>query len=186
MDTRRMLLAKRETAGIGQLRQMSQAMVHGKQERGLIRTHQFNKVELFTLATPESSEAMFEEMLTSAEEVLQGLDLHYRNQLLCTGDMSFAAAKTVDIEVFLPGQDRYYEVSSVSNCTSFQARRSKIRYKKKEEKPQFINTLNASGVATSRLMVALLENNQQPDGSVLIPTVLRKYLDDQKYLTPIK
>ena len=158
----------------------------GKQERGLIRTHQFNKVELFCLTTPEQSKQVFEEMLSSAEEVLKGLDLHYRNQLLCTGDMSFAAAKTVDIEVFLPGQDRYYEVSSVSNCTTFQARRSKIRFKKGEEKPRFVHTLNGSGVATSRLMVALLENNQQEDGSVMIPTVLRKYLDDQKYLTPEK
>ena len=124
-------------------------------------------------------------MLKSAEEVLQGLELHYRNMLLCTSDMSFAAAKTVDIEVFLPGQDRYYEVSSVSNCTDFQARRSNIKCKLKEEKPRFLHTLNGSGVATSRLMVALLENNQQKDGSILIPTVLRKYLDDQKYLKPI-
>ncbi|NGX28997.1 MAG: Serine--tRNA ligase [Candidatus Anoxychlamydiales bacterium] len=156
----------------------------GKQERGLIRTHQFNKVELFSLTTPDQSEKVFEEMIASAEEVLEGLDLHYRNQLLCTGDMSFAAAKTIDIEVFLPGQDRYYEVSSVSNCTTFQARRSKIRFKKNSGKPEFVHTLNGSGVATSRLMVALLENYQQEDGSVLIPTVLRKYLDDQKYLTP--
>jgi len=158
---------------------------HGKQERGLIRTHQFNKVELFCLSKPEDSEKIFEMMLKSAEEVLQGLELHYRNMLLCTSDMSFAAAKTVDIEVFLPGQDRYYEVSSVSNCTDFQARRSNIKCKLKDEKPRFLHTLNGSGVATSRLMVALLENNQQKDGSVLIPTTLRKYLDDQKYLKPI-
>ncbi|HEU64271.1 MAG: Serine--tRNA ligase [Candidatus Anoxychlamydiales bacterium] len=158
----------------------------GKNERGLIRTHQFNKVELFSLTKPENSEKVFNEMLASAEEVLKGLDLHYRNMLLCTGDMSFASAKTIDIEVFLPGQDRYYEVSSVSNCTDFQARRSKIRYRKKDEKPEFVHTLNASGVATSRLMVAILENFQQEDGSVLIPIVLRKYLDDQKYLTPKK
>jgi len=158
----------------------------GKNERGLIRTHQFNKVELFSLTKPENSEKVFNEMLASAEEVLKGLDLHYRNMLLCTGDMSFASAKTIDIEVFLPGQDRYYEVSSVSNCTDFQARRSKIRYRKKDEKPEFVHTLNASGVATSRLMVAILENFQQEDGSVLIPIVLRKYLDDQKYLTPQK
>lgn len=163
-----------------------EAGTHGKNERGLIRTHQFNKVELFSLTKPEDSEKVFNEMLLSAEEVLKGLDLHYRNMLLCTGDMSFTSAKTIDIEVYLPGQNRYYEVSSVSNCTDFQARRSKIRYRKKDEKPIFVHTLNASGLATSRLMVAILENFQQEDGSVLIPMVLRKYLDDQKYLTPKK
>lgn len=156
----------------------------GKNERGLIRTHQFNKVELYSITKPEDSEKNFNEMLLSAEEILQGLDLHYKNMLLCSGDMSFASSKTIDIEVFLPAQDRYYEVSSVSNCRDFQARRAKIRYRKKEdEKPSFVHTLNASGVATSRLMVAILENNQMEDGSVLIPTVLRKYLDDQKYIT---
>ncbi len=151
----------------------------GSQERGLIRTHQFNKVELFCLTKPEDSPRVFEEMLASAEEVLQGLGLHYRNMLLTTGDMSFAAARTVDIEVWLPGQNRYYEVSSVSNCTDFQARRSQIRFRKKNEKPQYIHTLNGSGVATSRLMVALLENNQQEDGSVLVPKVLHKYLEEE-------
>ena len=151
----------------------------GSQERGLIRTHQFNKVEMFCLTTPEESPRVFEEMLLSAEEVLQGLGLHYRNMLLTTGDMSFAAAKTIDIEVWLPGQNRYYEVSSVSNCTDFQARRSEIRTRKKGEKPQFIHTLNGSGLATSRLMVGLLENNQQEDGSVLVPKVLQRYLEEE-------
>ncbi len=151
----------------------------GSQERGLIRTHQFNKVELFCFTTPEDSPRIYDKMLLSAEEVLQGLELHYRNMLLTTGDMSFAAAKTVDIEVWLPGQNRYYEVSSVSNCTDFQARRAQIRYRKKNEKPQFVHTLNGSGVATSRLMVALLENNQQADGSVLVPKVLHKYLEEE-------
>ncbi len=156
----------------------------GKNERGLIRTHQFNKVELFSLTKSDDSDKVFDEMLASAEEVLKGLDLHYKNMLLCTSDMSFASSKTIDIEVFLPAQNRYYEVSSVSNCKDFQARRAKIRYRKRDEKPKFVHTLNASGVATSRLMVAILENFQQKDGSVLIPLVLRKYLDDQKYLTP--
>lgn len=151
----------------------------GSQERGLIRTHQFNKVELFCLTTPEDSSRVFDEMMASAEEVLQGLGLHYRNMLLTTGDMSFAAAKTIDIEVWLPGQNRYYEVSSVSNCTDFQARRSQIRFRRKNEKPQFVHTLNGSGVATSRLMVALLENNQQEDGSILVPKVLHKYLEEE-------
>jgi seryl-tRNA synthetase len=99
--------------------------------------------------------------------------------LLTTGDMSFAAAKTIDIEVWLPGQNRYYEVSSVSNCTDFQSRRSNIRFRLKNEKPQFVYTLNGSGVATSRLMVALLENNQQEDGSILVPKVLHKYLEEE-------
>jgi seryl-tRNA synthetase len=151
----------------------------GSQERGLIRTHQFNKVELFCLTKPEDSFRVYEEMLASAEEVLEGLGMHYRNMLLTTGDMSFAAAKTIDIEVWLPGQNRYYEVSSVSNCTDFQARRSQIRFRHKNEKPQFVHTLNGSGVATSRLMVALLENNQQEDGSILVPKVLHKYLEEE-------
>lgn len=151
----------------------------GSQERGLIRTHQFNKVELFCFSKPEDSPRVYEEMLASAEEVLQGLEMHYRNMLLTTGDMSFAAAKTIDIEVWLPGQNRYYEVSSVSNCTDFQARRSQIRYRHKNEKPQFVHTLNGSGLATSRLMVALLENNQQEDGSILVPKVLHRYLEEE-------
>ena len=151
----------------------------GSQERGLIRTHQFNKVELFCFATPEQSAAIYEKMLSSAEEVLQGLGLHYRNMLLTTGDMSFASAKTIDIEVWLPGQNRYYEVSSVSHCTDFQARRSQIRFRKKNEKPQYVHTLNGSGLATSRLMVALLENNQQEDGSILVPKILHKYLEEE-------
>jgi seryl-tRNA synthetase len=156
----------------------------GSQERGLIRTHQFNKVEMFCLTKPEESPAVFEQMIASAEEILQGLGLHYRNMLLTTGDMSFAAAKTVDIEVWLPGQNRYYEVSSVSNCTDFQSRRSQIRYRPKNEKAQFVHTLNGSGLATSRLMVALLENNQQADGSVLVPKVLHRYLEED--ITVIK
>ena len=149
----------------------------GAQERGLIRTHQFNKVEMFCFTRPEDSAEMFERMLASAEEILQGLNVHYRNMLLVTGDMSFAGAKTIDIEVWLPGQNRYYEVSSVTNCTDYQSRRSNIRFRrKKEEKPEFVHTLNGSGLATSRLMVALLENNQNPDGSVNIPEVLQKAL----------
>lgn len=151
----------------------------GSQERGLIRTHQFNKVELFCVTTPEQSSEIYEKMLKSAEEVLQGLGLHYRNMLLTTGDMSFASAKTIDIEVWLPGQNRYYEVSSVSHCTDFQARRAQIRYRKKQDKPQYVHTLNGSGLATSRLMVALLENNQQEDGSVLVPKILHKYLEEE-------
>lgn len=156
----------------------------GSQERGLIRVHQFNKVEMFCFTTPEQSNLVFEQMLSSAESILQGLNIHYRNMLLVTGDMSFAAAKTVDVEVWLPGQNRYYEVSSVSNCTDYQARRSQIRFRKKEEKPELVHTLNGSGLATSRLMVALLENNQQPNEEVLIPEVLHKYMGGMQKLCP--
>lgn len=148
----------------------------GSQERGLIRMHQFNKVEMFAFTKPEDSPTMFEELVHHGENILKGLDLHFRSMLLCTGDMSFAAAKTVDIEVWLPGQNRYYEVSSVSNCTDFQSRRSDTRLRRKGQKPELIHTLNGSGLATSRLMVALLENNQQEDGSILIPKALQPYL----------
>jgi len=157
----------------------------GSSERGLIRVHQFNKVEMFCFSKPDQSSAVFDAMLQSAEIILQGLNLHYRNMLLTTGDMSFAAARTVDIEAWLPGQNRYYEVSSVSNCTDFQARRSHIRFKHKDEKPEFVHTLNGSGLATSRLMVAILENNQNSDGSVTLPIVLHKYLGGIKELKPV-
>ncbi len=156
----------------------------GSQERGLIRMHQFNKVEMFCYTRPEDSSEVFEQMLKNAEGVLEALELHYRSMLLVTGDMSFAAAKTVDVEVWLPGQNRYYEVSSVSNCTDYQARRSNTRYRKEDGKLDFVHTLNGSGLATSRLMVALLENNQNADGSVNIPKVLRPYLDGISVLTP--
>ncbi len=155
----------------------------GSQERGLIRTHQFNKVEMFCVTHPEESQKIYDLMVQSAEEILLALGVHYRSMLLVTGDMSFASSKTIDLEVWLPGQDRYYEVSSISNCTDFQARRSRIRFKKGNEKPEFVHTLNGSGLATSRLMVALLENNQQEDGSVVIPTILHKYLDGMHALT---
>lgn len=156
----------------------------GSQERGLIRTHQFNKVEMFAFTKPEESSAVFDAMIAGANEILEGLGLHYRNMLLCTGDMSFAAARTVDVEVWLPGQNRYYEVSSVSNCTDFQSRRSLTRCKTKEGKTELVHTLNGSGLATSRLMVAILENNQNPDGSVNIPKVLTPYLGGISKLTP--
>ncbi len=154
----------------------------GSQERGLIRVHQFNKVEMFSFCKPDQSDELFENLVLSAEKILQGLNLHYRNMLLVTGDMSFGAARTLDVEVYLPGQNRYYEVSSVSNCRDFQARRSKIRYKNSEGQNELVHTLNGSGLATSRLMVGLLENNQNEDGSVNIPEVLQKYLGGIKVL----
>lgn len=156
----------------------------GSQERGLIRMHQFNKVEMFCFTKPEESMQMFDQMMASAEEILQGLELHYRNVLLVTGDMSFAAARTVDIEAWLPGQNRYYEVSSVSNCTDYQSRRANIRYRDAEGKLEFVHTLNGSGLATSRLMVAILENNQREDGSVKIPLALQRYLGGQSVISP--
>ncbi len=148
----------------------------GAQERGMIRIHQFNKVEMFAFTRPDQSAEMMDQMIAVAEEILSGLQLHYRLSLLVTGDMSFAAAKTLDVEVWLPGQNRYYEVSSISNCTDYQARRSKIRYKDKTGKTDFVHTLNGSGLATSRLMVALLENNQDADGTVHLPPVLQEKL----------
>lgn len=156
----------------------------GSQERGLIRMHQFNKVEMFCFTKPEESDQMFAKMLSHAEEILEGLKLHYRNVQLVTGDMSFAAAQTIDIEVWLPGQNRYYEVSSISNCTDYQSRRSNTRFKKGDGKLDFVHTLNGSGLATSRLMVALLENNQQEDGSILIPAVLQRYLNGLSQINP--
>ena len=156
----------------------------GSGERGIIRIHQFNKVEMFCFSTPEQSESVFEEMVSSAEKILSSLGLHYRSMKLVTGDMSFSGAKTIDVEVWLPGQDRYYEVSSVSNCTDFQARRSSIRCRKRGEKPRFAHTLNGSGLATSRLMVALLENNQKADGTIVIPEVLSPYMGGMKELKP--
>ncbi len=158
----------------------------GAQERGLIRMHQFNKVEMFAFATPEESPKVFDEMVFHAEALLKGLDLHHRSMLLVTGDMSFAAAKTIDIEVWLPGQNRYYEVSSVSNCTDYQSRRSEARFRRKNEKPQLLHTLNGSGLATSRLMVAILENNQNADGSVTIPKALRPYLGGKEKIEPVE
>lgn len=154
----------------------------GAQERGLIRVHQFNKVEMFAFTTPEQSETLFAEMLGVAEQILEGLGLHYRLCNLVTGDMSFTAAKTVDVEVWLPGQNRYYEVSSISNCTDYQARRSHIRYRTASEKPALVHTLNGSGLATPRLLVALLENNQNSDGSVNLPPVLQEKLGVKKLI----
>lgn len=156
----------------------------GKQERGLIRVHQFNKVEMFCFTKPEESMDILHMMVASAEEILQGLDLHYRNMLLVTGDMSFASMYTIDVETWLPGQNRYYEVSSISNCGDFQARRSQTRFRRKGGKPEYVHTLNGSGLATSRLMVSLLENNQNPDGSVNIPPVLQSRLGGIQRLEP--
>ncbi len=150
---------------------------YGKMERGLIRIHQFEKVELVTICKPEQSEQEFEKMLVCSQDILQQLGLHYRVSLLAGQDCSFQSAKTYDIEVWLPGQNTYYEVSSLSNCTDFQARRGKIRYREAAgQKTILTHTLNASSLALPRLMVALMENYQQSDGSIVIPKVLEPYL----------
>ncbi len=147
---------------------------YGKDTTGLIRQHQFHKVELVKFVEPETSYDELESLLSHAEEVLKRLNLHYRVVCLCTGDLGFAAAKTYDIEVWLPGQQKYREISSCSNFEDFQARRAGIRFKKKpDSKPEFVHTLNGSGLAVGRLLVAILENYQQEDGSVVIPEALR-------------
>ena len=155
----------------------SEAGSYGKDVRGLIRQHQFNKVEMVKLTEPENSYDELEAMVRNAEEVLQRLKLPYRVVELCTGDMGFGAAKTYDLEVWLPGQNTYREISSCSNCEDFQARRANIRYRKeKKGKPLFVHTLNGSGLAVGRTLVAVLENYQQKDGSVIIPDALRPYM----------
>ncbi len=146
---------------------------YGASERGLIRIHQFDKVELFALCTPENSSDEQERMLACAESILQRLGLHYRVMLLAAQDCSFASAKTYDLEVWMPGQKEYKEVSSISNCTDFQARRCMMRYRQEQGKNQLIHTLNGSSLALPRLFVALLETYQQSDGSVALPEILR-------------
>jgi seryl-tRNA synthetase len=155
----------------------SEAGSYGKDVRGLIRQHQFNKVELVKFTEPENSYDELEALVRNAEEVLQRLKLPYRVMELCTGDMGFGAAKTYDLEVWLPGQNTYREISSCSNCEDFQARRANIRYRKDNKgKPNFVHTLNGSGLAVGRTLVALLENYQQKDGSVIVPEALRPYM----------
>ncbi len=150
---------------------------YGQDVRGLIRQHQFNKVELVKLSEPETSYDELEKMVQDAEEVLKRLKLPYRVVELCTGDMGFGAAKTYDLEVWLPGQNMYREISSCSNCEDFQARRAQIRYRKeKKGRPIFVHTLNGSGLAVGRTLVAVLENYQQKDGSVMVPEALRSYI----------
>ncbi len=150
---------------------------HGKDTRGLIRQHQFNKVEMVKFVKPEDSYDELEKLTATAEDILQKLDLPYRTVVLCSGDTGFSAAKTFDIEVWLPGQDKYREISSCSNFEDFQARRAQIRFKREgQKKNEFVHTINGSGLALGRTLVAILENFQQADGSVVIPEVLRPYM----------
>jgi seryl-tRNA synthetase len=155
----------------------AEAGAAGKDTRGMIRMHQFSKVELVSIATPEQSADEHERMTSCAEEVLKRLKLHFRTMLLCTGDMGFASKKTYDIEVWLPGQDAFREISSCSNCGDFQARRMNARYRPAGEKStRFVHTLNGSGLAVGRTLVAILENYQQADGSIAVPDALKPYM----------
>ncbi|MGC9018013.1 MAG: serine--tRNA ligase [Caldimicrobium sp.] len=165
----------------------AEAGAHGKDIKGIVRQHQFNKVELVKFVTPETSYEELESLLLDAEEVLQLLELPYRVVVLCTGDLGFAAAKTYDIEVWSPGQNRYIEISSCSNFEDYQARRANIRYRPKGGgKPRFVHTLNGSGLAVGRTLMALLENYQQEDGSVIIPKVLHPYTGGLTKIEPKK
>ena len=155
----------------------------GKETRGMIRVHQFDKVEMVKLAKPETSYDELEKMLANAERVLQLLGLHYRVVLLCTGDMGFSSAKTYDIEVWAPGQNGFLEVSSCSNCEDFQARRANLKFKDGTGKNRFVHTLNGSGTALARLYVALLETYQQADGTVKLPEILQPYLGGTTHIT---
>jgi seryl-tRNA synthetase len=151
---------------------------YGKDVRGLIRQHQFNKVEIVKIVRPDNSEQELETLLENAEEILQLLGLHYRVMTLCSGDLGFSSAKTYDIEVWLPGQNCYREISSCSNFRDFQARRANIKYKPaNSKKSEFVHTLNGSALAVGRTFLAILENYQQDDGSVIVPEVLRKYMN---------
>jgi len=154
----------------------SEAGSYGRDTKGMIRQHQFDKVEMVQIVHPETSYDALDEMVGHAESILKALELPYRVMSLCTGDMGFGATKTYDLEVWLPAQDTYREISSISNCEAFQARRLKARFKNAEGKTEFVHTLNGSGLAVGRTLVAVLENYQQADGSVAIPTLLQPYM----------
>ena len=163
----------------------SEAGAAGRDTRGLIRQHQFDKVEMVSIVTPDASEAEHERMTRAAEGALEALGLPYRRMLLCAGDMGFTAARTYDLEVWLPGQGRYREISSCSTCTDFQARRMNARYRPEGEKgTRFVHTLNGSGLAVGRTLVAVIENYQRVDGSVAVPAVLQPYLGGLTELVP--
>jgi seryl-tRNA synthetase len=166
----------------------SEAGSAGRDTRGMIRQHQFDKVEMVQIVAPEHSEAALEQMVGHAEAILQQLELPYRVVLLCTGDMGFGATKTYDLEVWLPAQQTYREISSCSNCGDFQARRMQARFRragsKADSKPELVHTLNGSGLAVGRALVAVLENHQQADGRIRIPAALRPYLRGAEFLTP--
>lgn len=161
----------------------SEAGSYGKDTKGMIRQHQFDKVEMVQIVHPEKSYEALEEMVGHAENILKALGLPYRVVSLCTGDMGFGAAKTYDLEVWLPAQNTYREISSVSNCEAFQARRLQARFRNENGKPELVHTLNGSGLAVGRTLVAVLENYQNADGSVTVPEVLRPYMNGLERLT---
>ena len=161
----------------------SEAGSYGRDTKGMIRQHQFDKVEMVQIVHPETSYEALDEMVGHAENILKALELPYRVVSLCTGDMGFGAAKTYDLEVWLPAQNTYREISSVSNCEAFQARRLKARFKNADGKTEFVHTLNGSGLAVGRTLVAVLENYQNADGSVTIPTVLQSYMGGKTAIT---
>lgn len=161
----------------------SEAGSYGKDTKGMIRQHQFDKVEMVQIVHPDKSYKALDEMVGHAENILKALELPYRVVSLCTGDMGFGAAKTYDLEVWLPAQNTYREISSVSNCEAFQARRLKARFKNADGKTEFVHTLNGSGLAVGRTLVAILENYQQADGSVAIPTALQPYMGGQTVIS---
>lgn len=162
----------------------SEAGSYGKDTKGMIRQHQFDKVEMVQIVHPEKSYEALEEMVGHAENILKALELPYRVVSLCTGDMGFGAAKTYDLEVWLPAQNTYREISSVSNCEAFQARRLQARFRNAQGKPELVHTLNGSGLAVGRTLVAVLENYQNADGSVTIPKVLQSYMGGKTLITP--
>ena len=162
----------------------SEAGSYGKDTRGMVRQHQFDKVEMVQIAHPEKSYEALEQMVGHAEAILQALGLPYRVVLLCTGDMGFGAAKTYDLEVWLPAQNTYREISSCSNCEAFQARRMQARFRNAQGKTEMVHTLNGSGLAVGRTLVAVLENYQQADGSVVVPEALRPFIDGIDRLVP--
>jgi seryl-tRNA synthetase len=164
----------------------SEAGSYGKDTRGLIRQHQFEKVELVQVVRPQDSYAALEELTGHAEVILQRLGLPYRVVSLCTGDLGFSAAKTYDLEVWLPGQQTYREISSCSNFEDFQARRMQARYRNPESgKPELVHTLNGSGLAVGRTLVAVLENYQRADGSISVPSALQPYLDGLEVIASV-
>jgi len=164
----------------------SEAGSAGRDTRGYIRQHQFDKVEMVAIVTPDQSEAEHERMTQCAEGVLDALQLPFRRMLLCGGDMGFTAARTYDLEVWLPGQAQYREISSISTCTDFQARRMNARYRPEGEKAtRFVHTLNGSSLAVGRTLVAVIENYQQADGAVAVPTALQPYLGGLTLLEPV-
>ncbi len=162
----------------------SEAGSYGRDTKGMIRQHQFDKVEMVQIVHPEKSYEALEQMVGHAENILRELELPYRVVSLCTGDMGFGAAKTYDLEVWLPAQNTYREISSVSNCEAFQARRLQARFRNENGKPELVHTLNGSGLAVGRTLVAVLENYQQADGSVKVPQVLRAYMNNLEYIKP--